>query len=78
MNDDKFYKLYIEISGRGCGKTYRLRQNIIEFLAADPENKVNIISLTEMCARYIKEKIPKEWHNRIVVNKPILSSKEKK
>ena len=68
--------IYIEISPRGTGKTYRLVKHATQYLEYDSKNKVNIIVPTERCGKNIKRLIGEYFKNRIFVNEKIISDNE--
>jgi thymidine kinase len=74
---EQFYKLYIELSPRGAGKTFRLVKHAIEFLENDIKNKVNIVSPSNRTSNYIKEKLGKRFKSRVLINKNIKSNSDK-
>src|SRR4051794_6767839 len=49
--------MYLEISGRGTGKTYRLARAIAAYLSENKQNVANVVAASEHGAEWIKEQI---------------------
>lgn len=47
--------MYLEISGRGTGKSYRLAQAALQYLSQDSRNIVNIVCPTQRQAECVKK-----------------------
>ena len=58
-------ELYLEISARGTGKTYRLIKDATRYLEEDSKNKVNIVTVTNHQAKRIKQLIGEYFKNLI-------------
>jgi hypothetical protein len=71
-------KMYLEISGRGSGKTYRLIQTAKIYVAEDERNIANIVYPTTVQAKRTKELIDHNYKNDPLIKQFHYTSFERK
>lgn len=63
--------MYLEISPRGTGKTYRLIQDATNFLQENPDENIGVNAMSFRAAKIIQDQLVKLGHSRekILLNK---------